>query len=198
MVACLIWGVACSAPNWSSPPDGAQTPLCVLPSPTVRAGSGASGARHGFSISCTRCGISRPPGLNPYTGRFSTQAVPQPGKRRSPKSVWEDGDQGLGEKTGSILSGASSQEALLQAFLIRYLTAFLLETKAPVVHMTAGALLPGNVSEQLCPSVDRLSASRPPAVSAFRVAPLPDSGVGGEKGFASLSLAPGPWNLPPK
>ena len=110
-------------------------------------------------------------------------------EKGSPKSVWEDGDQELGEKTGSIPSGASSQEALLQAFLIRYLTAaFLLETKAHVVHMTAGARLPGNLSKQLCPSTDRLSASRPPAVSAFRVAPSPDSGAGGEEDFASLSL----------
>lgn len=79
--------------------------------------------------------------------------------------------------------------------------AFPLETKAHVLHLIAGTRLLINLSEQLCPNADRLSASCLLGVSTFKIAPLPDSRVEGEGysvSFFSSLVAPGSQNLPPK
>lgn len=70
--------------------------------------------------------------------------------------------------------------------------AFPLETKAHVLHLIAGARLLINLSEQLCPSADGLSASCLLGLSTFRIVLLPDSrkrSRGGRGvGVVSLSL----------
>lgn len=57
--------------------------------------------------------------------------------------------------------------------------AFPLETKAHVLHLIASTQLLINLSEQLCPNADRLSASCLLGVSTFKIAPLSDSRIEG-------------------
>lgn len=125
-------------------------------------------------------------------------------KKEVSESVWEDwrlrvwGWENLSRREYPECSwphGTFSQKSLLQAFQIKYLNsllaaAFPLETKAHVLHLIAGTRLLINLSEQLCPNTDRLSASCLLGVSTFKIAPLPDSRVEGQGDSISFFFLP--------
>lgn len=123
-------------------------------------------------------------------------------KKESLKSVWEDRGLGVWERetirrredlrgVGQVGTSPRNPAPGLSDKVSYSLlaAAFPLETKAHVLHLIAGARLLINLSEQLCPSADGLSASCLLGLSTFRIAPLPDSRKGSRGGgFVFLSL----------
>lgn len=131
-------------------------------------------------------------------------------KKESLKSIWEDRGlgvwecetirrreylRGVGQVGTSPRNPAPGLSDKVSYSLLA--AAFPLETKAHVLHLIAGARLLINLSEQLCPSADGLSASCLLGLSTFRIVPLPDSRKGsrGRGRGVCFSLTFLPWSL---